>query len=216
MKKNSYSQIFKCILISAVIVFAITSCQKERMEVSSPGTEILNSSLSKIADSKKSTRSYKDEYATWYTVLVPFFYNGAAGVSLPGSGDGHSTHIGTSKIYFNQLVPFDQSPTLPIPVNLYFPDLDVPASVMVDGQLRILNSIILDEKKNNSIWFSLIVGSSIQQPISETRVEFTGETDIVGGTGKFTGATGHTTLSGYFNPTDTADANVSQQGWIRY
>jgi len=215
MKKNC-SQIFRHVLISSVVIFAITSCQKESTDVNSPGNVTVSSSLSKLSDSKKSNRSYKDEYNTWYTVIVPFFYNGVAGVSLPGGGDGYATHIGTSKIFFNQLVPFDHSPTLPIPVNLYFTELNVPASVIVDGQVRIVNSIVVDEKKNNSIWFSLIVGSSIQHPISEIRVEFTGETDIVGGTGKFEGATGHTKLSGYFNPKDTADANVSQQGWIRY
>lgn len=124
--------------------------------------------------------------------------------------------MGRSKVYFNQLVPFDHSPTLPIPVHLYFPELGIPESVMVDGQLRIINSIVLDEKKNNSIWFSLIEGSSTQQPVSATRIEFNGETDIVGGTGKFEGARGHAILSGFFNPTDTADAHTSQRGWIKY
>ncbi|MGB8190395.1 MAG: hypothetical protein WCF67_00690, partial [Chitinophagaceae bacterium] len=140
-----------------------------------------------------------------------------------GGGEEHATHIGNAKTYFNQLAPFDHSPTLPIPVILYFPELGVPASVTVNGQLRIINSIVVEKvndqannDKNNSIWFSIVEGSTIQQPVSPTRIEITGEADIVGGTGKFMNATGRTKLRAYFNPTDTTDAHVSQQGWIRY
>lgn len=74
----------------------------------------------------------------------------------------------------------------------------------------------VNKDKNNSIWFSLVDGSATQHPVSPTRIEITGESDIVGGTGKFRNATGRTKLRAYFNPTDTTDARSSQEGWIRY
>jgi hypothetical protein len=77
-----------------------------------------------------------------------------------------------------------------------------------------VQSITFDTQ-GNSVWF-LGNGNTVQNPVSPTRIEFTGTSTIVGGTGKFEGATGQVTLNGYFNPQNQQDASSWQNGYIIY
>ena len=52
--------------------------------------------------------------------------------------------------------------------------------------------------------------------VSPTRINLDGPMLIVGGTGKFTGATGETSFHGYFNPQNLNEATFWQNGWIAY
>jgi hypothetical protein len=80
---------------------------------------------------------------------------------------------------------------------------DIPPSV----------STIIYDDKGNSIWFHHTSITSI--PVSPTRVNILVTQDIIGGTGKFTNATGQVTLNGFFNPQDLKSSSW-ENGWIQY
>ncbi len=160
-------------------------------------------------------RPYKDLHDTWYNFVpgpgwmapnpFPAWY--------PGGGTGNATHMGKVSTYFNQYVVFDPPNivSLHAPVTMFF-----AAELAAAGYTDIpsdVGSIVFD-KKGNSIWFQTLSNTAI--PIGPTRVEFYGINQIIGGTGKFEGATGETSLSGYFNPQDQQDASFQQEGWIEY
>ena len=75
-------------------------------------------------------------------------------------------------------------------------------------------STITYDDYGNSIWFHQT--SSTTTPESETRLNFIATADIIGGTGKFEGASGTTTIHGYLNPADNTDAGYSSEGTIIY
>lgn len=176
-------------------------------------------SISSRSSNDPVRRAYRDNFDTWYN----FFPDIAGGWDpenpapfpawYPGGGEGNATHVGNAKAYFNQYVTFipPNIVSLHAPVTMYFADEledagynDIPDEV---------GSIVIDDK-GNSIWFHAT--SNTATPVGPTRVEFTGVNLIIGGTGKFEGATGEVTLNGYFNPQDQQDAGFWQDGWIAY
>lgn len=194
---------------------ALPSCQKETL---APDDEQLSRSRRKGSggeeDCKKERRAYRDTFATAFG-FVPDIANGweapnPAPAWYPGSGQGMATHIGGAKTYFNQYATFGPGGliSLPAPVTMFFGTelgaLSVPSSV---------TSVVMDHK-GNAIWFQS--NGSTTTPVSPTRINFTGTATIVGGNGKFRGATGAVTLNGYFNPTNPNDAASGQRGWISY
>ena len=77
-------------------------------------------------------------------------------------------------------------------------------------------AIIFFDKHSNSIW-ARGIGIIPITPVSATRVTFGGESEILGGTGKFANATGSFNFSGYFNPQNTNDVGLEMQdGTIVY
>ena len=76
-------------------------------------------------------------------------------------------------------------------------------------------STIFFNDKNQSIW-AAAVGFGSTSPVSPTRVEFTTNLNIVGGTGRFGSAKGSFVISGYFNPQNTQDAGFDVDGNIEY
>lgn len=186
----------------------------ETLALSADGTLLTNR-----ASNAPVRRAYKDNFDTWYQ-FVPDIANGWTpeyGPFLawyPGGGVGNATHIGRANTYFNQYVPFTPPnfSSVPAPVIMFF-DLALTAAGF-PGIPSTVQSIVYDTK-GNSIWF-LGDGNTVSTPVSPTRIEFTGISTIIGGTGKFEGATGEVTLSGYFNPQDQQDAGVWSDGWIEY
>jgi hypothetical protein len=85
------------------------------------------------------------------------------------------------------------------------------AALGITGVPSNVSSVVADSK-GNSVWFESL--GSTTTPVSPTRVEFTAQQNIVGGTGKFATATGSVTLKGYFNPTNPADAASGNRGRI--
>jgi hypothetical protein len=164
-------------------------------------------------------RAYKDNFDTWY-MIVPDEANGwipSYGPFLtwvPGGGEGNATHMGNASTYFNQYIPFTPPDinSVPAPVNMFFNDELTAAGF--PGIPSTVQTITYDSD-GNSVWF-WGDGNNTSTPVSPTRIEFTGIANIVGGTGKFEGATGQVTLNGYFNPLDPQDAGVGYEGWIEY
>ena len=201
------------IFLTAFIVTALfTNCKKE----------FAGFNEEKINGEKKTKtvqRAYSDNFTTQYQ-FIPDILNGwdPAHPSpflawYPGNGDGNATHVGKAKTYFNQYVPFNPP---------FFSSIAAPVTMFAATQLAaagyvgipaMVNSVVYDDK-GNSIWFHQT--SNTTMPVSETRINFTGISKIIGGTGKFMGATGEVKLKGYFNPLDQQDAGVGSTGSIEY
>ena len=199
------------IFLLSVVLFG---CQKEITE------KKVNSQLSSNAEVNHATkRAYKDNFETWYQ-FIPDVANGWDSQNptpylawYPGGGLGHATHMGNAYTFFNQYIPFNPP---------FFSSVHAPVTQFFSAQLSALGlgalpdevgSIVYDDN-GNSIWFHQTSNATV--PVSAVRIEFTGKSDIVGGSGKFTGATGEVNLSGFFNPIDQNDAGVSADGWIAY
>ncbi len=216
MKKYVNIRFIYFLLVAAVVF--ISSCKKEE--------SIADEMLSAAVAAKQNTdnvaarpsnpvkRAYRDSFTTAFG-FVPDFANGwtppnPAPAWYPGSGDGNVAHMGKAKTYFNQYATFGPAGLIssPAPVIMFFSSelagLNIPMNV---------TSVVMDNK-GNAIWFQS--SGSTTTPVSPTRINFTGEASIVGGNGKFAGATGEVVLNGYFNPQNPNDASSWQYGWIKY
>jgi hypothetical protein len=185
------------------------SCQKETTLKPTAEEEIMSTAAH---INQPVTRAYRDSFAThyWFVPDAGFIPPVPAPGWFPGGGEGNATHIGKCSAYFNQYATLGATglTTASAPVTMFFAQelagYNVPSSV---------NSIVLDDK-GNTIWFHLLYSQTT--PVNPIRIDFYGESEIVGGNGKFAGATGHVTLNGYFNPQDQQDAAFWNNGWIKY
>jgi hypothetical protein len=199
--------------IAVLLLLAFVSCQKEVLTTEKNTAGTLTS-----AKKARVTRAYKDSFDTWY-MFVPDVANGWTpdfGPLLawyPGGGDGNATHIGKCHTYFNQYVPLSPPPiaSVPAPVTQFF-----SAQLGTAGLTTIPNSVstITYDDNGNAIWFNQT--SSVTTPASETRLDFVATADIVGGSGKFVGASGSIIIIGYLNPVDPSDAGFWSNGSITY
>lgn len=197
------------IVLPLLLIITISSCQKETTAING-----MNEEIATAANNGPVTRAYRDSFDTWYQ-FVPDILGGwtppnPAPAWYPGGGDGNATHFGNASTYFNQYASFGPTglTTSHAPVTMFFgvplASFNVPANV---------GSIVYDNK-GNSVWFQSAGTQAL--PAGPTRVNFTGTNNIVGGTGKFAGATGQVTINGYFNPQNQQDASYWQNGWISY
>lgn len=77
--------------------------------------------------------------------------------------------------------------------------------------------------KISSGWLKNDPAGIPSESVSPTQITFSGTMYIIGGTGKFAGATGETTLNGYFNPAPLQtnpyallEGSLWHYGWISY
>ena len=210
MKKKST---VLAIIVPSLIILLLASCRKESIYTKTGEEEIATSS----ASSGPITRAYRDSFDSWLN-FVPDIAGGWVATNpnshvwWPGDGDGNVTHMGNASIYFNQytLRVGTQIVMFHAPVIMFFATelqaYNVPSEV----------SMVVFDDKGNSVWFSNDPAGLPTTRVSPTKITFTGTMHIAGGTGKFTGATGETTLNGYFNPLDLTECSFWQNGWIAY
>ncbi|MDN3655380.1 hypothetical protein QWZ08_07080 [Ferruginibacter paludis] len=208
-------------LILPVMLGTLISCQKEKDLISPNNSEQTISKKSATPE----TRAYHDNFS----MKLHFVPDIAGGWVItdpdsyawwPGDGDGNATHMGNASIYYNQYTVRQLSGVVHLfssPVTMFFPTelqaYNVPPEV----------SVVAYDHKGNSIWFKNDPAGIPGKATSPTKVVFSGTMYIIGGTGKFFGATGEVILSGYFNPAPLQtnpdallDGNLSHDGWIRY
>lgn len=150
---------------------------------------------------------------------------------FPGAGTGNATHLGKCTTLFNQLAyilppqndirgsvaaPVTAIPSYPVASGFasYLPaitSLSVPEAI--NG--KIVNTILYN-KNGEAIFLSAITGGGKTTFISPQKIAFNGKGLIVGGRGKFEGATGEFDYEGYFNPENNNDAAYNAAGWINY
>lgn len=138
--------------------------------------------------------------------------------AFPGFGQGQATYIGKAYSFFNQYamgLPDENGVvfTVAAPVTEFFSEqliglgLDLDA---INANSEIVSSLTTDGK-GNSIWFNNL--SNEARFDSEGNITFEAEIEIVGGTGKFQGATGFGSVIGNVNSVDgkgntTVRANI--------
>lgn len=194
--------------------FLVTSC------ISEPESPVLTEQLEKsVALSEGTTgeenlrKSQEYNYLEKFTNeigLVPDFANGwqegsPAPAWYPGTGLGNATFMGKAYSFINQYASFGPSglSTVGAPVTqFYLIELEELGLENIPDNVSSLTT----DGKGNSVWFKNII--NVTTPASETRMDFIAEVEIVGGTGKFEGATGNGTVVGYFNPQDGKGATT--------
>ena len=199
--------------MAVLLLLLFASCQKDVLT-----SKKITGETSALAKKTTVTRAYKDSFDTWY-MFVPDIANGwtpdfgPLKAWYPGGGAGNATHLGKCHTYFNQYVPFHPPSisSVPAPVTQFFgSDLSIAGLANIPANV----STITYDDNGNAVWFNQT--SSITTPASPTRLNFIATADIVGGSGKFEGATGSITINGYLNPVDPSDAGFWSTGSIKY
>ena len=191
-------------------------------------------------------RPFKLESKTWYRIApatpAPITVDGNEWVSFayfPGSGSGNATHMGSITHFFNQLA-YGTSPAGPPAGSVAAPVVDVPQYPVLGGPLPLIQGGDFDElatlaatlqipasvgghvvnevitNRKGDALFLAAIGGGATFPLSETIIGFNGKALIVGGSGRFTHATGEVDYDGYFNVTNASDAAYNAAGWISY
>ena len=143
---------------------------------------------------------------TLFFVPAEGYQGGPAPAFYPGSGEGIATKMGKAYSFINQLAQFQNNElvTVGAPVTMFF-ESELSA-FGITGLPDAVNSITVD-KKGNSVWFKNV--KNVVIPVSEILSSFTAEIEIIGGTGKFEGATGTGTVRGNFNPLSGEGSSVT-------
>ncbi len=215
-------------LLSAILllVLAVTACQKE----------------TRHKNKQKPFKVQVDTWCRVSpTAPTPVVVNGEAFVGFahfPGGGEGNATHMGNVKNYFNPLA-YTNAPEAPPLGSVAAPVADIPSYPVLEGplpliqsadfaplpslinslnipaslQAQIINSVLYNDK-GDAVFTAAITGIGGTFPFSATIVGFNGKANIVGGRGKFAGASGVIDYSGYFNTADANDAEYNAEGWI--
>ena len=209
MKRNRTVLAFIATLFAIML---LASCQKENVYTRSANEEIVTAS-----NHGPITRAYRDSFD-----VDLHFVPDIAGGWVPtnpnsrawwkGSGYGNATHMGNVSTYFNQY-------SLRVGTQIVL--FHAPATMFFATELQAYNvpsevSLVVFDDKGNSVWFRNDLAGLPSTVVNPTKITMTGAMHIVGGTGKFTGATGETTLNGYFNPQNLNEATFWQNGWIAY
>lgn len=209
MKKKSPMLV---ILMPSLIILLLASCQKESVY-----TKTVDEEIATVSDHGPVTRAYRDSFDAWLN-FVPDIAGGWVATNpnsrvwWPGGGDGNATHMGNVSIYFNEY-------TLRVGTQIVM--FHAPVITFFATELQAYNvpsevSMVVFDNKGNSVWLSNDPAGLPTTRVSTSKITFTGTMNIVGGTGKFIGATGETTLNGYFNPLDLTECSFWQNGWIAY
>jgi hypothetical protein len=211
-------------LKAALLIVAIPflfSCEKESL------SELQASSESALGKGKKVERPFKGRMVTSTIIKGDIEAGWTPGSILPawlaGSGEGNATHIGKVHAYFSQYGIFvndNEAEIVGVPVTMFFTDellaRFTPAEVALMAELGV--SIVIFDKQGNSIWGARVPLTRNITLGDASRVEAYQEVVIVGGTGRFAGATGYYTIDGYTEVSTTAPyrGEVQMDGVIVY
>ncbi|MHA7128231.1 hypothetical protein [Algoriphagus namhaensis] len=198
MKTFSSSQ---KILVGLSLVFLTSAC----LTPEEPQADLSNSELASLTETalpgeenlRKGKAAERAYFERFKNQIIPT--STEAGLFFPGSGIGNATHMGKAATYLNQqFITVNGLPaTIGAPVtDIYSNELaalglnvaDIPAEV---------SSITIDGK-GNSVWFKNIQ-NIVKAPDANGIQTFQAVVEIVGGSGKFEGATGSGDVEGFFN-----------------
>ncbi len=195
-------------------------CQKESLHSSDLATQNVARNAKVNKANALQEHKLKGKYTAGYYTFLP----GAGYVApnpapgwYPGTATvGQINLLGKSKAFVNMYASFGPYGLQGIPasLNLYAPFVNELNQLGIAVPEAV--AIILFDKHGNSIWAR---GKGIipLTPVSATQVTFSGESEILGGTGKFANASGSYNFSGYFNPQDTKDVGLKvHEGTIIY
>lgn len=217
---------------AAVLLSALSlalGCQKETVFSSDqePGSA---TALKAASQHKPETRAYRDSFV----VVLGFYPDFAGGWTpadpdaptwYPAEGKGNATHMGNANVYFN-------THTLRVAGTVTV--FDAPVGMFYGPQVEQFGisptdevTLVTYDGKGNSVWFRLKEKETGMPTwhLDATNIAMEGQMLIVGGSGKFEGATGETTFHGTFDQASLTKENgkwifktcsIWQNGWIRY
>ncbi|MBN3519154.1 hypothetical protein JYB62_03990 [Algoriphagus lutimaris] len=215
MKNSMWSKLGLMSLAGSMFVSACTSVEEPALVQPASQTEVLTSpeTLTDGNARKRVERNYFERF-TNQLFAVPINEDPSLPFPayFPGSGEGNSSHMGKAYTFLNQYAFFgpDGLQTIGAPVTQYFAEELENMGIFVDNDEV---SSITTDGKGNSVWFKNI--NNVVTPVSDERSEFIAEVEIIGGTGKFEGATGEGTVVGNFNP-QTGAGSSTIQGRIEF
>lgn len=209
MKRNRTVLAFIATLLAIML---LASCQKENVFTRSANEEIATTS-----DHGPITRAYRDSFDADLSfvpdITAGWTYPNSSPAWFHGNSFGNATHMGNAKSYFNTYTLKNSAGVVMVygrPVTMFYASqlqsYNLPASV---------TGIIYDDK-GNSIWLRVASEGLTSWRIDATHVAMSGTVFIVGGTGKFSGATGETTFNATFNQLNLQECSMWQNGWIAY
>lgn len=223
MKKKSS---MLTMVLSSLIILLLASCQKNRDFMSSDNIKqsLATESTTLLNKKEAVTRAFRDSF----DINLHFSPDTAGGwtpadVDAPawfyGDGKGNATHMGNVNNYFNThtLRIAGTVTVFQAPVNQFYgaqlQQFNVPSNV----------SAVDYDDKGNSIWFIIATEGLPSFHFGKTNIGMEGTMLIVGGTGKFVGATGETMFHAQFdqaswdnNSKIFTSCSMWQKGWIRY
>lgn len=202
--------------ILAGTIFTFVSCQKE---LPLGNSDQATASEPQVLLSKEPvTRAYRDSFDIAMT-FVPdagWVYPNSWPAWFYGTGDGNATHMGNVNSYFNSHTTKSSTGVTMVygrPVTQYYATevarFNIPASLV-----QHVHAVIYDDKEN-SIWVEIAPEGMPSWHPDAIHVGMAGRALIVGGTGKFAGATGETTLNCYFSKINLK-GSMWQNGRITY
>lgn len=202
-------------LAGSMFVSACTSVEEPALVQPASQTEVLTSpeTLTDGNARKTAERNYFERFTNQlssvdengeFTTAIPAYF--------PGTGVGNSSHMGKAYTFLNQYASIGAAglQTVGAPVTQFYAEELEAMGIFVDNDEV---SSITTDGKGNSVWFKNI--NNVVTVINDDRSEFIAEVAIIGGTGKFEGATGEGTVVGNFNP-KTGAGSSTIQGRIAY
>lgn len=200
MKK---SHLIAKILFGFIASIIVTSC------ISDSESPILNEKLEQSIvlsedqineENLRKSREFKyvERFSNQITPRVEGFNEFGPIVYLPGTGVGKATFIGKSYSFINQLV-IGETTTIGAPVTQFYSDQLEELGLTLSYIPNSVNSLTTDGK-GNAIFFKNDTNFAVV--ISSIRTEFSAKVEVVGGTGKFLGASGKGVVEGFYNQTN--------------
>lgn len=138
--------------------------------------------------------NYSEKFTNQITPKMEGYNEFGPIVFLPGTGVGNATFLGKSYSFINQMAVGPLT-TISAPVTQYYSE--ELEEMGLTGIPDNVNSLTTDGK-GNAIYFESGTNSAVM--VTDTKTEFSAELIIVGGTGKFSGATGKGRVEGFYNP----------------
>lgn len=202
-------------LAGSLFVSACTSVEEPSLVQPVSQTEVLISQET-LTDGNARKTAERNYFERFTNQLISVDENGQFTSDIPayfpGTGIGNSSHMGKAYTFMNQFASFGLNglQTVGAPVTqFYAEELEAMGIIVDDDEV----SSITTDGNGNSVWFKNI--NNVVTLTSDERNDFVAEVEIIGGTGKFEGATGVGTVIGHFNPLTGAGSSTIQ-GRIEY
>jgi hypothetical protein len=214
--------LFTLVLLMASMLF-LTNCRKDFSSSTTENLITSNAGLSSHITHPRPLKATMDVYH----IFTPDYANGGCYCSpylpgyMAGSGGGNSTLLG--KFYsFSNLYAYYDSTGAEVVYSVSIPDdyYDQMKPYFTQDEIEIMKTqkveVIFFDHQGNAFWSDFDTLHMIPSPENLLHFSLSGSGRIMGGIGKFAGATGFFNFSGYSDVfRDSAPGIFYQHSWFR-